>query len=234
MARLKKILLTVIFLFLVICVLYFAFHIDTVEIEGTEVYTDEEIKDSVFKWKFMDNGLILRLYDKYFQTGGLPFVEDIDIYYEGRNTVILHVYDKTISGCIKYMGQYVYFDKEGRVLESLPRRRKDVPVVTGIKFGDFSIGEKFKVDDGTQFNVIMNVSQLISHYDISVKRIHINDGDVTVYSGNVQVHLGEKKMYNDQFAALSEVLVTTGKKKLSGTIDMENYKAGDKIVLKQS
>ena len=41
-------------------------------------------------------------------------------------------------------------------------------------------------------------------------------------------------MYNDQFAALSEVLVTTGKKKLSGTIDMENYKAGDKIVLKQS
>ena len=49
MERLKKILLTVIFLFLVICVLYFAFHIDTVEVEGTEIYTDEEIKDSVFK-----------------------------------------------------------------------------------------------------------------------------------------------------------------------------------------
>lgn len=234
MKRLKRILLTAIFLFLVICVLYLAFHIDKVEVEGTKIYTEEEIKASVFTWKFLDNGLILRLYNKYFKICRLPFVEDIDIYYEGRNTVILHVYDKTISGCIKYMGQYVYFDKEGRVLESLPRRRKDVPVVTGIKFGDFSIGEKFKVEDETLFDVIMNVSQLISHYNMSVKRIHINDGDVTVYSGNVQVHLGEKKMYNDQFAALSEVLVTTGKKKLSGTIDMENYKTGDKIVLKQN
>ncbi len=234
MKRLKRILLTAIFLFLVVCVLYLAFHIDKVEVEGTKIYTEEEIKASVFTWKFLDNGLILRLYDKYFKTGGLPFVEDIDIYYEGRNTVILHVYDKTISGCIKYMGQYVYFDKEGRVLESLPRRRNEVPVVTGIQFGDFAIGEKFKVEDETLFNVIMNVSQLISHYGMSVKRIHINNGDVTIYSGNVQVHLGEKKLYNDQIAALSEVLVTTGKKKLSGTIDMENYKTGDKIVLKQN
>lgn len=234
MKRLKRILLTAIFLFLVICVLYLTFHIDKVEVEGTKIYTEEEIKASVFTYKFLDNGLILRLYDKYFKTGSLPFVEDIDIYYEGRNTVILHVYDKTISGCIKYMGQYVYFDKEGRVLESLPRRRKEVPVVTGIQFGDFAIGEKFKVKDETLFNVIMNVSQLISHYGMSVKRIHINNGDVTIYSGNVQVHLGEKKLYNDQIAALSEVLVTTGRKKLSGTIDMENYKTGDKIVLKQN
>ena len=234
MRRLKKILSTVIILCLLVCVIYFAFHIDTIKVEGTKIYTEEEIKASVFTWKFLDNGLTLRLYDKFFKTGQLPFVEDIDIYYEDRNTVILYVYDKTVSGCIKYMGQYVYFDKEGRVLESLPRRRQDVPVVTGIKFGDFSIGEKFKVEDETLFDAIMNVSQLISHYKTSVKRIHINDGDITVYSGNVQVHLGEKKLYNDQFAALSEVLGTTGKKKLSGTIDMENYKTGDKIVLKQN
>lgn len=234
MRRLKKVLFTIIFICLLVCMLYFAFHIDTIKVEGTKIYTEEEIKASVFTWKFLDNGLLLRLYDKFFKTGQLPFVEDIDIFYEDRNTVILYVYDKTVSGCIKYMGQYVYFDKEGRVLESLPRRRKDVPVVTGIKFGDFAIGEKFKVEDETLFDAIMNVSQLISHYKTSVKRIHINDGDITLYSGNVQVHLGKKKLYNDQFAALSEVLEITGKKKLSGTIDIENYKHGDKIVLKQN
>ena len=234
MRRLKKVLSTVIILSLLVCVLYFAFHIDTIKVEGTKIYTEEEIKASVFTWKFLDNGLILRLYDKFFKTGQLPFVEDIDIYYEDRNTVILYVYDKTVSGCIKYMGQYVYFDKEGRVLESHPRRRQDVPVVTGIKFGDFAIGEKFKVEDSSLFDAIMNVSLLISHYGINVKRIHINNGDVKIYSGNVQVHLGKKKLYNDQLAALSEVLNTTNEEKLSGTIDMENYKQGDKIVLKQN
>lgn len=234
MRRLKNILLFGIFLVLIIFVLYFAFHIDTVKVEGTSIYTEEEIKTSVFARQYSDNELILLLYNKIFGINKLPFVEDIDIDYEDRNTVLLHVYDKTISGCIKYMGQYVYFDKEGRVLESLPRRRQEVPVVSGIQFGDFSIGEKFKVEDDSLFDSIMNVSQLISHYGISVKRIHVNDGDIMLYSGNVQVHLGKKKLYNDQIAALSGVLGTTNKKKLSGTIDMENYNTGDKIVLKQN
>ncbi len=234
MRRLKNILLFGIFLILIIFVLYFAFHIDTIKVEGTSIYTEEEIKTSVFARQYSDNELILLLYNKIFGINKLPFVEDIDIDYEDRNTVLLHVYDKTISGCIKYMGQYVYFDKEGRVLESLPRRRQEVPVVSGIQFGDFSIGEKFKVEDDSLFDSIMNVSQLISHYGISVKRIHVNDGDIILYSGNVQVNLGKKKLYNDQIAALSGVLGTTSKKKLSGTIDMENYNTGDKIVLKQN
>lgn len=234
MRRLKNILLFIIFLFLLIGVLYFAFHIDTVKVEGTDIYTEEEIKSSVFVKKYFDNELILLLYNKIFGINKLPFVEDIDIDYEDRNTVMLHVYDKAISGCIKYMGQYVYFDREGTVLESLPRRRQEVPLVSGIKFGDFAIGEKFKVEDDSLFDAIMNVSQLINHYGISVKRIHINDGDIMLYSGNVQVHLGKKKLYNDQLAVLAEVLNTANKKKLSGTIDMENYNTGDKIVLKQN
>ena len=234
MKRYKKIFICIIILFLLIFVPYFWFHIDTVKIEGTEVYTEEEIKASVFSRKFSDNSLILRLYNKFLGINRLPFVEDIDINYESHDTVVLYVYDKTISGCIKYMGQYVYFDKEGRVLESLPKRRQNVPVVTGIKFGDFAIGEKFKVEDSSLFDAIMNVSLLISHYGINVKRIHINNGGVKIYSGNVQVHLGKKKLYNDQLAALSEVLNTTNEEKLSGTIDMENYKQGDKIVLKQN
>lgn len=234
MRRLKNILLFTIFLALLIGVLYFAFHIDTVKVEGTNIYTEDEIEACVFARKYSDNELLLLLYNKIFGINKLPFVEDIDIDYKDRNTVLLHVYDKAISGCIKYMGQYVYFDKEGTVLESLPRRRQEVPLVSGIKFGDFSIGEKFKVEDDSLFDAIMNVSQLINHYEISIKRIHINDGDIMLYSGNVQVHLGKKKLYNDQLAVLSEVLNTTNKKKLSGTIDMENYNTGDKIVLKQN
>lgn len=234
MRRLKNIFLLIIFLVLLVYVLYFAFHIDTVKVEGTYIYTEEEIKNSVFSRKYSDNELVLLLYKKIFGIDKLPFVEDIDINYEDRNTVLLYVYDKAISGCIKYMGQYVYFDKDGTVLESLARRRQEVPLVSGIKFGNFSIGEKFKVEDESLFDAIMNVSQLVNHYDISVKRIHINDGDIVLYSGNVQVHLGKKKLYNDELAVLSEVLITTNEKKLNGIIDMENYSAGDKIVLKQN
>ena len=65
MKRYKKIFICIIILFLLIFVPYFWFHIDTVKIEGTEVYTEEEIKASVFSRKFSDNSLILRLYNKF-------------------------------------------------------------------------------------------------------------------------------------------------------------------------
>ena len=39
-------------------------------------------------------------------------------------------------------------------------------------------------------------------------------------------------MYDDQMTALSSVLKTTSEKDMEGSIDMVNYEAGDKIILK--
>ena len=114
MKRYKKIFICIIILFLLIFVPYFWFHIDTVKIEGTEVYTEEEIKASVFSRKFSDNSLILRLYNKFLGINRLPFVEDIDINYESHDTVVLYVYDKTISGCINiWDSMYILTKREG-------------------------------------------------------------------------------------------------------------------------
>ncbi len=236
MKKFKKILAALALLAAGTAALYFGFHIDSVKVEGTEIYTKDEIQRSVFARKFSDNEIMFMIYNKLFGINKLPFVEDIEVVYESRDTVLLRVYDRTISGCIKYMGQFVYFDRDGRVLQSLPERRKGVPIVTGINFKDFTIGEKFQVDkdDGRLFNAIMNVSQLIGHYGIDVKRIHVNDGEITIYSGNVQVYLGKKEMYNDQLAALSSVLKTANDKKLSGVINMENYEFNDNIILRQN
>ncbi len=233
-AKIKMVSLTF-FAILVIAVLvcYYLFHIDTIHVEGSQMYTESDVINSVFTRKFSDNELMFRFYNKIFGINKLPFIEQIDVTYDNRNTVTLTVYDKTISGCVKYLGQYVYFDKDGIVLQSLPEYKEGVPIVTGIKFGDFVIGEKFAVKDSSVFDAVMNVSLLINHYGIHIERIHVNDGSITLYAGKVIVDLGKRKMYDDQMAALSDVLDKTEKKNLSGTINMKNYKSGDRIILKQ-
>lgn len=225
--------------FIVLCIamavffgLFFWFHIDTVKIEGDSVYSENEIEESVFNRKFSDNALLFRIYNKIYGINKLPFIEDIDVKYVSHDTVLLHVYDKKISGCIKYMGQYVYFDKDGIVLQSLPEHKKNVPMVTGIKFGDFTIGEAFSVKDEKLFSKIMNISQLISHYKIEVSRIHSSNDGIILYSGKVRVFLGKEEMYDDKLAALTSVLQTTKKKNFRGSIDMSDYHSGDKIILK--
>ena len=130
------------------------------------------------------------------------------------------------------MGQYVYFDKDGIVLQSLSEHKEGVPIVTGIRFGDFTVGKAFDVEDDSLFTAIMNVSQLIAHYNIDVSRINVNNGEITIYSGKVRVLLGKKEMYDDQITALSSVLKTTSEKEMEGVINMVNYKSGDKIILK--
>ena len=233
MKVIKKILIGIGVLALVILFCYFWFHIDNVKVSGTEIYSSQDIEKSVFSRKFSDNQLVFRVYQKIFGINKLPLVEEIEVKYKSHDTVELVVYDKTLSGCIKYMGQFVYFDKDGIVMQSMSEHREGVPIVTGIKFGDFTVGEKFKVDDDSLFDAIMNVSQLVNHYGISVKRIHINNREITLYSGNIQVFLGKRLKYDEQLAALSSVLETTTSEKLSGTIDKSKYEPGDKIILKK-
>lgn len=217
----------------VILLCYFIFHLDTVTVEGTEYYTDEEIKAAVFVRDFSDNEIMFFLYEKLFGINRLPFVEEIEAEYHNPRSITLHVYDKKISGCINYLGQYVYFDKDGIVLQTIPEQIEGIPVVTGINFGNFTVGQPFQVADDSVFDSIMNVSQQISHYAIPVDEIKISDGAVRLVIASLKVDLGKKERYDDALADLAGVIekAQEEKIKLAGSINMENYQPGNRIVI---
>lgn len=233
MKILKRILAVILGVIIAVFLCYFIFHLDTVKVDGTEYYTDEEIKQSVFTRDFSDNEIVFFLYSKIFGINTLPFVEEIEAEYHNPRSITLHVYDKTISGCIQYMGQYVYFDKNGIVLQTLPEQIEGVPVVVGINFGNFTVGKPFDVADSSVFDSIMNVSQQIGHYGMHVDKIKLSDGSVQLVSASLKIELGKKERYDDEMAELAGVMEEAAKQKLtlSGTIHMEDYKSGDKIIV---
>ena len=215
-----KVLILLTLVVLLVLFVFFGMKITTVHVEGTRMYSADEIKQSVFSRKYADNEFFFWIYQKMYGINTLPFVEEIDVSYDSLNTITLHVYDKKISGCIEYMGQYIYFDKDGIVLQSMKEKKEDVLVVNGIRFGTFTVGKAFNVKDDTLFQTIMNLSQLISHYKISVDKLQIEDKDILLLSGDIKVTLARKTMYDDEMSALSDVLKTAKKEKLKGTIDM--------------
>lgn len=233
MKVIKRILLGIVSLAAAVLVCYFIFHLDTVTVEGTEYYTDEEIKAAVFVRDFSDNEIMFFLYEKLFGINRLPFVEEIEAEYHNPRSITLHVYDKKISGCINYLGQYVYFDKDGIVLQTIPEQIEGIPVVTGINFGNFTVGQPFQVADDSVFDSIMNVSQQISHYAIPVDEIKISDGAVRLVIASLKVDLGKKERYDDALADLAGVIekAQEEKIKLAGSINMENYQPGNRIVI---
>lgn len=218
-----------------VIILYFACHIDQVKVEGSGYYTEEEVRDTVLARRFSDNSIVLFFYQKIYGTPSLPFIEQIQIVYNSPRKITLQVYDKTISGCIKYMGQYIYFDKKGIVLETLPEKRPGVPEVLGVEFGDFAVGEKVSTKDPSIFGSIMNLSQLITHYNLEVSAIKFQGKDVILKVGKVKVFLGKQEIYDDAIANLSAVMQQAKKEdlELEGVAHMENYKSGDMISIRK-
>lgn len=84
------------------------------------------------------------------------------------------------------------------------------------------------------FSKIMNISQLISHYNINVSRIHSSSDGIMLYSGKVRVFLGKKDMYDDELARFVGCVKDYSKEKFKGSIDMSDYHSGDKIILKKN
>lgn len=231
MRKYRRILMIPLVLLLVAVVLFFTLRIQEVTVEGSEIYSQEQVIQHGMSGQFADHTIYFWLMNRLKGVPCLPFTQEIDVEWHGFNKITLHVYDKKISGCVKYMGQYVFFDKDGIVLQSLSSPMEGVPIVTGIEFGKFTMNQAFDVEDDSLFETIMDLSLLIDHYDVQVDQIRFQEKKVTLYSGKVQVFLGEKQFYDDDLAALSSVLQKTNEEGMGGTINMEHFEPGDKIVL---
>lgn len=232
MRYIKKIIALLLGCIAILAGIFYFLRIQEIQVEGGEIYTEKEIIDTAMSEKYSYHSIYFLLKSKLGHVRRLPFTQEIDVEWHSPLRITLHVYDKTISGCVKYMGQYIYFDKDGVVLQSMPEPMEGVPVVTGVKFGRFTLNEAFEVEDDTLFDTIMNLSRLINHYKVQVDQMKLDGKDVTLYAGKVQVYLGKKDFYDDDMAALASVLRKTNKKGLGGTIDMQNFEPGDRIILK--
>lgn len=141
----KKLALFTVFFVLPLCFLWFGFSIKEVEVAGAQHYNSDQIKNMVFNTNLDSNSLYLYLKYNYLGQPQYPFIERIDIKLQKPGHVRLNVYEKTVAGCVEMMGEYFYFDKDGIVVESSPKKLADVPLIKGLKFNEIILYERLSV-----------------------------------------------------------------------------------------
>jgi cell division protein FtsQ len=138
-----------------------------------------------------------------------------------KNTIKIRVYDKKIIGCIEFMGDYLYFDKDGIIVESTSNRLNDIPLVKGLKYHKIVLNEKLEVQKEELFEVILNLTQQIEKRELEVNTITFNNQyEVNVDCGDVKAMLGKRSTYDEILAKLKNIMVEAEGKKL--TIDMRS------------
>lgn len=197
--------------------------IKTVYVEGNVHYTEEEIKNIVMEGPLGDNSLYLSAKYKNKGIEGVPFVDVMDVNILSPDTIKIIVYEKTLVGYVKYMDTYVYFDKDGCVVESSSVRTVGVPEIVGLEFDHMVTGEKLAVENEGIFSQILDITKLLQKYSLTSDKIYFNkSGEINIYFGEIRVALGnEPARLEDKLMVLPGVLAKLEGK--HGTLQMQTY-----------
>ncbi len=196
------------------------YKVQTVYVEGNYHYTEEEIRAMVMDGPLGVNSLYLSMKYKNKTVENIPFVDVLDVSSVSPDTIRITVYEKALAGYVKYMDTYMYFDKDGYVVECSSVKTEGIPQITGISFDSAVLGQPLPVEDPHIFERILNLTKLINKYELVTDKIFFHsDGEITVYFGDIKVALDNESMnLEDHFMLLPGFLKDLEGK--SGTLQM--------------
>lgn len=208
-----------VFLILPVIIFISAFRLENIAVTGSNRYNKDQIVEWLINSELDNNTLAMYLKYKYFSDIRIPFVEKLSMKIEDKNSITIRVYDKKIIGCIEFMEDYLYFDKDGIIVESTSDRLEDIPMIKGLKYQKIVLNEKLEVQKEELFEVILNLTQQIEKRELKVDSISFNKQfEVTVDMGDIKALLGKRSTYDDILAKLKNIVNEANGKKL--TIDM--------------
>lgn len=156
-----------------------------------------------------------------------PYVKMIKIKRIIPNKVVIDIIEREIMAYVPYVGSYLNIDEEGMILEINPAMKNPgLPLVKGLKFETFKVGELLDVENKEQFSTatllikeIRNAKmlELVSEMDItdpSNIKLKIKDG--------IKANLGSTDNMNYKIGFVKSIIEDVKNQNLKGTIEMSH------------
>lgn len=202
--------------------LLFAVRITDIEVTGNKQYTKEQITELIFDGKWSRNSAYCYYENRFRDPKTIPFIEQYKINFKSPTKVEIVVFEKSVVGYVSYMSSYMYFDKDGIIVESSSSQLPGVPWITGLEFGHIVLHQPLPVDNATIFEEILNLTQVLSINEVRVDKIHYNTfGEAELSIGEITVELGNNQNLNGKVAELRDILPELSG--LSGTLYLDTY-----------
>ncbi|RHU28340.1 cell division protein FtsQ [Firmicutes bacterium TM09-10] len=209
-------------------VVVFVFRVQNVSVEGNVHYTSEEIEAMVLTDRLSYNSLYLSLKYRNKEIRDIPFIETMSVRVDSPDSITIRVYEKSVAGYVEYMGRYMYFDRDGIVVESSETRTEGIPQVTGIRFDHVVLYEALPVKNTDIFQEILSITQMLSKHQITTDKIYFNESnEITLYFDNIRAKLGKDNL-EEKVMRLEQILPNLSGE--SGVLDLQNYSEDRKNV----
>ncbi len=156
-----------------------------------------------------------------------PYVKMIKIDRAMPDRVVIDIIEREIIAYVPYVGSYLNIDEEGMILEINPAiKNSGLPVVKGLKFETFKVGEQLSIEDEEQFSTtimlikeiknaeILDLVSEIDVADLSDIRLKIREG--------IKANIGDADNLNYKISFAKSIIDDIKKDNLKGTIEMSH------------
>jgi cell division protein FtsQ len=128
---------------------------------------------------------------------------------------------------VPYVGSYLNIDEDGMILEINPAiKRTDLPVVKGLKFNTFKVGECLTIENKEQFSTTTQLIKEIKNVGIlnQVSEIDVSDvSDIKLkIKEGIKANLGGADNINYKISFARSIIEDAKKQNLKGTIEMSH------------
>ena len=198
------------------------FTIKEIVVDGNSHYTNEEIIDMVIKRPEDRISLVLSMkYDNKPITN-IAFIHSIEVSVLSADRIRIQVYEKALAGYVKHLGQCMYFDKDGIVVEVSEQTTKGIPEISGLQFQSIVLHNPLPVASNEVFGEVLEITNLLNKYALEVDTIYYNDNmEVTLYMDSVRVFLGNEDNLTEKIMKLRDIAPHLEGQK--GLLHLENY-----------
>lgn len=198
------------------------FQVTNVHVVGCSAVNPADVEAKVREAAPLNNTLLLYLRNKIKAMEDIPFVSKLEINFIDKNTIEVTVYEKSMAGCIQSMDSYVYFDKDGIVLDASTQLVPGVPIIKGLTVTEWEMDKKLPVDDKGRFQTILTITQLVDKYDLTIDGIQFTDSnEIELTYKAITIELGEGEYLAVQMMNLGNILEKL--EGMSGTLYMKDF-----------
>ncbi len=198
------------------------FLVTEVTVTGNSHYTDQEIQEMIMTGPMGNNSLYLLFRYRDHPVRNIPFIERMDVDINSSHSITIEVYEKALAGYVGFLDHYMYFDRDGIIVESSRKMLDGIPYVTGLEFDHCVVGEQLPVNDPEIFNDILSITQLLTKYEIGTDSIYFGKDDtITLFFGKARVALGTMDNIDEKMIRLQYIVPSLSG--LKGVLHMENY-----------
>ena len=199
------------------------FTVEQVVVTGNEHYDDDRIAECVLNDEYSWNTLYVYLKYRLKEPETVPFVDTMEISMKLPHTIQIHVYEKGLLGYLYLdsLGQNVYFDKDGIVVETSSEVIEGIPEISGTPVDSVVLYEKLPIESKILKNLLSLTQTLKKHEMVPDRILCAPDMSYSLEYGTIQVLLGTVENFSEKILRMVQIMPKL--EGLSGTLHLESW-----------